>query len=79
MEDKYMRRWLIRQNGKPRLVQCEKCPRLGWSVKDCFSLEYCRRSRIPFTCGSCKFPQYEHTLCSPVRGNVNRIYGGSKN
>ena len=75
MQDKYLKRWLLKIKYSNKVVQCDKCNRLAISDPDRFSLEYCRKMKIPFTCSSCKFPQYADTLCCSTRGNVGKIYG----
>lgn len=59
----------------PRVVNCDKCNRLAISHPERLSKEYCQRVGIPFLCGSCLYPQYEISLCSPTRGNIDKIYG----
>lgn len=75
MQDKYLKRWLLKIKYSNKVVQCDKCNRLAISDYDRFNLEYCRKMKIPFTCSSCKFPQYADTLCCSTRGNVEKIYG----
>ena len=75
---KRLKQWLYKQSLKPKLIPCDKCIRLGISDPECLSLEWCRKMKIPFTCASCKFPQYKNTLKTPTRGNVGMIYGDCK-
>lgn len=73
---KHLTRWLQKMSLLPKMVQCDICNRLGVSDPECFSLEWCRKMGVKFTCGSCKFPQYQFTLRTPIRGNVGVIYYG---
>lgn len=58
-----------------KITQCQNCNRLCISDSRCLDLEYCNEIGIKFTCGSCKFPQYKYSLSTPMRGNVDKIYG----
>ena len=71
---RYLEQYLLKISLLPKIVKCDKCNRYSLSDNDCFSLEYCRLMKIPFTCGSCKFPQYRDSLNTSVRGNVGIIY-----
>ena len=71
---KRLNKYLLKISLLPKVVECDKCMRLSVSDPECFSLAYCRRVKIPYLCGSCKFPNYKYTLRTSTRGNVNVIY-----
>ena len=71
---KRIARFIQKMSLNPKPIKCDKCNRYGVSDPECISLEYCRKVGIPFTCGSCKWSQYENTLRCPTRGNVGVIY-----
>lgn len=72
---KRLKRWLLKISLLPKVVPCDLCKRLAISDPERLSLEYCRRVNISFRCGSCLYPQYQYTLCTPTRGNIGGIYG----
>jgi len=67
--------WLQVKTIPIKLEKCDECNRLSLSHHERLNKQYCRKTGIPFRCGSCMFPQYADTLCTPLRGNHYRIYG----
>ena len=67
--------WLQEKIKPIYVTKCDICNRLALSDPERFSKEYCRKMKIKFRCGSCLFPQYVDSLNTPMRGNVNLIYG----